>query len=91
MTLLLRVLSGSRLYGTWHENSDSDYYEVYDDNRRSTHTVDSSGDLTRWSLSTFTRIAYRGGHNALDLMFCPDDWPEVDLLLDFRRSFYANP
>lgn len=90
MTLLLRVLTGSRLYGTHHENSDWDWYEVHD-KIKAQHVIVNGQDVQRWPLSLFVSVAAKGGHNALDLMFCPSGWPEVDLLGDFRSSYYAEP
>lgn len=91
MTLLLRMIAGSRLYGTNRVDSDYDWYEIYDHCKpfHSAHGPD--GDITRWPLSMFMKIADKGGHNALDLMFASHDWCEVDLLKNFRNSYYANP
>ena len=90
MTLLLRMVAGSRLYGTARPDSDYDWYEIHDQGKPF-HQVSETGDITRWPLSMFMRVADKGGHNALDLMFAPRGWPEVDLLADLRLSYFANP
>ena len=91
MTLLLRTLTGSRLYGTNRPDSDYDWYEVHDHCKPFHSANGPSGDVTRWPLSLFMKIADKGGHNALDLMFSPVGWPEVDLLIDLRMSYVADP
>ena len=90
--LLLRMLAGSRLYGTAHAGSDYDWYEIVDQGKPFHRAHDPEyGDITRWPLSMLMRIAEKGGHNALDVMFAPRGWPEVDLLADLRESYVANP
>lgn len=89
--LLLRMVGGSRLYGTNRPDSDYDVYEIWDQCRPHHNAHGPSGDLTRWPLSMFMATAAKGGHNALDLMFAPDGWPEVDLLREMRLSYRANP
>lgn len=90
MLLLMRVLTGSRLYGTHRPDSDWDYYEIYD-KINSYHKVIDGNDVQQWSLSMLMRVADKGGHNALDVLFAPDGWPEVDLLREMRLSYRANP
>ena len=90
--LLLRMVAGSRLYGTHHANSDWDIYEIVDLGKPFHRAHDPEfGDITRWNLSMLMRIAAKGGHNALDVLFAPKGWPEVDLIEDLRLSYRADP
>jgi hypothetical protein len=90
MTLLLRMVTGSHLYGTARPDSDLDIHEIHD---RGTayHESKEGKDYTRWAVTQWMSICDRGGHNALDLMMAPEDWPEVDLIKEFRLSYKANP
>lgn len=90
MTLLLRVPVGSVLTGFAVPTSDIDWIEVYDKHTSQHHKKDGL-DVTRWDLSTFTRILNDGGHNALEACFAPDHLYDVDLLRDWRHSFHADP
>lgn len=93
MTLLLRMVTGSRLYGTHRPDSDWDRYEIHDKIKASHKLggVRNDQDVMQWSLSLFMKVAAKGGHNALDLMFADPGWPEVDLIPDLRASFVADP
>lgn len=91
MVVLLRVLQGSRLYGTNKPDSDYDYYEIVDKGKpyhRAHHPTE--GDITRWPLSMFLRFADKGGHNALQMMFADHEWCEIDLIKDFREAYRTN-
>lgn len=90
MTLLLRMLTGSRLYGTHTDNSDYDWYEIHD-KIKPQHVIVDGQDVQRWPLSLFMSVAAKGGHNALDLMFASPEHPVVDLLWPLRASYRANP
>lgn len=90
MVLLLKMLTGSRLYGTARPDSDYDWYEVYD-HIKPQHKIVDGDDVQRWPLSLFMKISDKGGHNALDLMFADRGWPVVDLLWPLRASYVANP
>lgn len=90
-TLLFRMVGGSHLYGTCHAGSDFDHYEIWDKCKPFHEAHGDGEDITRWPLSMLMRIADKGGHNALDVMFTPHEWAEVDLIGDLRASYRANP
>lgn len=90
MTLLLRAVAGSRLYGTYREDSDWDWYEVYD-HIRAKQTIRAGQDVTRMPLSQWILLAEKGTHQALDAMWAPPEYTEVDLLQDFRLHFRPDP
>lgn len=92
-TLLLRCLTGSRLYGTVldEKTADYDYIEVYDKLVKSKHSIKDDQDVQKWSLSTLMKIAWAGGHNAHDVMWAPRGWCEPDLLTDMRLGFRVDP
>lgn len=87
--LLLRTLAGSRLYGTNQPYSDFDYYEVYDDIKPS-QTIKDGVDITRMPFEKWLYLCHKGSHQALDAMWCPPEFAEVDELWYFR-SRYRNP
>lgn len=89
--LILRCLTGSRLYGTASESSDWDYINVWDKLSKSKHKIKDDQDEQHWSLSTFMKLAINGGHNSHDVMWSPRGVPEVDLITDMRLGFRINP
>ena len=82
------MLVGSHLYGTAHEGSDFDWYEVYDrlpqGSRSSQQTISGDQDVVRINLSTFMAQADKGVPQTLEVMFAPADWPEVDKFKHMR-------
>ena len=90
--LLLRLLVGSHLYGTAHEGSDFDWYEVYDRLERWERRQVIAGDLdvVRVDLSTFMAQADKGVPQTLEVMFAPADWPEVDVIRDMRVRWFPD-
>ena len=92
--LLLRLLVGSHLYGTAHEESDFDWYEVHDTapTRRggASQTISGDQDVLRIGLSAFMRQADSGVPQALEVMFAPADWPEVDVIRDMRVRWFPD-
>lgn len=79
MTLLLRTIHGSRLYGLHHDGSDYDYFEVHGfDKFRSKQSVVDGVDTLRVSLDTFIRRASAGSPQALEAMWSHK--AEVDLI-----------
>ena len=90
MTLLLRALAGSRLYGTASAHSDYDWYEVHDSIRANQRKVGDT-DTIKMPLSQWLRLAESGTHQALDAMWCPPQYTEVDLLTAFRLSWRPDP
>lgn len=87
--MLLRLLIGSHLYGTAHEDSDFDWYEVHH-GIRSKQEISGSVDTTRFSLGEFMRQADKGVPQALEVMFSPIGWPEVDKIEALRLGFRVN-
>ncbi|HLS02176.1 MAG TPA: hypothetical protein VK054_09390 [Beutenbergiaceae bacterium] len=90
MVLLFRMRSGSHLYGTNTAASDEDWFEVYDRLpgwKQSAQKIFGDQDVTRVGLGEFVRQAEKGVPQALEAMFAPDDWPEVDLISAYRRSW----
>lgn len=87
--LLLRVLTGSRLFGFHTPSSDWDYLEVTDSTVRRGHTL-ADTDGAQWGLGTFMRVASKSSHNALDAMFAPDEFCEVDVIKDLRHGFRCD-
>lgn len=90
MTVLLRTVSGSHLYGLAHAGSDLDYYEVVDTNptvRRSysRQTIADGIDTTTVALSTWLRQVDAGVPQACEAMMAPS--PEIDLMPHLRNSF----
>lgn len=91
--LLLRLLVGSHLYGTAHEGSDFDWYEVHDrlqGRRGAIQTISGDQDVLRIGLSAFMRQADSGVPQALEVMFAPADWPEVDMIRDMRVRWFPD-
>lgn len=88
--MLLRAVAGSRLYGTHRPDSDFDFYEVHD-RIRNKQTIRDGVDTIRVNLSDWIRYAEKGTHQALDAMWCPPEYTEVDVLREFRLSFRPDP
>lgn len=87
--LILRTLHGSRLYGLDHEGSDWDWYEVHDGGRiRQRITGDQ--DVTRIGLSDWLAQCDKGVPQALEAMFAPARFAEVDVMGRYRAGFRAN-
>ena len=89
MKLLLRLRTGSHLYGLNHKDSDEDWLEIWDKCKPSQSFINNQ-DITRWNLSMFMRVADKGGHNALEVLMARHSWCDVDLLKDFRESYIAS-
>lgn len=90
MTVLLRTVSGSHLYGLAHAGSDLDYYQVVADNptvRRSysRQTIADGIDTTTVNLSTWLHHVQAGVPQACEALMAPT--PEVDLIEAFRKSY----
>ena len=88
--MLLRAVAGSRLYGTHRPDSDFDYYEVHD-RIRARQTIVGSQDVTRMPLSQWLLLCEKGTHQALDAMWAPPDYCEVDRLTSFRTGYRVDP
>lgn len=94
MTLLLRSVAGSRLYGTSRPESDLDYYEVHSSLPsvsglyKTQQTIVNGVDTTMVSLSQFIELARSGSHQALDAMF--SEQVEVDKIEALRQGYRAG-
>ena len=94
MTLLLRSIAGSHLYGTSRPESDLDYYEVhsvlpsFSGLYKTQQTIIDGVDVTKVSLSHFMELARIGSHQALDAMF--SEKVEVDKIEALRRGYRAG-
>lgn len=88
--LLLRALSGSRLYGTHRPDSDWDFYEVHD-HVRPRQSKSGDLDVIRMPLSKWLRLCEAGTHQALDAMWCPPRLTTVDKLTAFRLAWRPDP
>lgn len=69
--VLLSTLTGSRLYGLHHANSDWDHYAVVLDDVKSKHKVVGEEDVALHSLRTFTSQVARGVPQALEALWSP--------------------
>ena len=88
MTLLLRTIHGSRLYGLHHDGSDYDYFEVHGfDKFHSKQSIVNGVDTVRVSLDTFIRRASAGSPQALEAMWSRQ--AEIDLI-PWRWSFQPD-
>lgn len=94
MTLLLRSVAGSHLYGTSRPDSDLDYYEVHSELfkpggfHKTQQTIVDGVDVTKVSLSQFIDLCRIGSHQALDAMF--SEQVEVDKIEAFRKGYRAG-
>lgn len=89
MKLLLRTISGSRLYGLSHAGSDEDWIEVYGwDKGRGVQKIKDGQDVTRASFDSFMRYCDKGVPQYLEAMFSPV--AEVDEISAFRQSYTPN-
>ena len=63
--LLLRSVAGSRLYGTFTENSDFDFFEVHDHIKPNQRKLADGIDTIKMPLSHWLRLCEKGSHQAL--------------------------
>lgn len=87
---LLRLVHGSHLYGTAHENSDLDTYAVYSGKGKSKQTITGDDDVIVHSLDSFLIQASKGVPQALEAMFAPQEavlHSEIEYL---RSRFVAS-
>lgn len=92
MTLLFRTTHGSRLYGLNHAGSDQDSYEVWSSlpGARVLHTVDNGRDVYQVSLGYWLRQAADGVPQALEAMFAPDRFVDIDHLAGLRAGYRVH-
>lgn len=77
--ILAKTLTGSRLYGTHHDQSDWDYSIIHLDPTRTGHRkydnqsqkFQGDDDNQRRSLHSFVMSCYKGSPNDLDTLFSP--------------------
>lgn len=93
MTVLLRTVHGSHLYGLAHENSDRDVYEVIATKRTKRkrnikQTIEGKLDKTVVDMSTFMHMVDECVPQALEALWTPV--PEIDLISEFRKNYRVN-
>lgn len=87
MTLMLRTLSGSRLYNTAKPGSDEDWFEVYLHKQKTSQSIVGGDDRVKMSLSTFLTRAGSGSPQCLEAL-----WSEMDYIdnMPWRWNFHPN-
>lgn len=93
MTVLLRTIHGSHLYGLAHKGSDKDIYEVIATKRTARkrnikQTIVDGVDKTVVDLSTFMHMVDECVPQALEALWTPV--AEVDKLHEFRTQYRVN-
>lgn len=74
MTLLLRTIHGSHLYGLNHASSDVDFYEVWSDDAfrgKAKQSIVGNNDTVKVSLSEFMRQCHKGVPQSLEALYSP--------------------
>lgn len=99
---LVKVLSGSRLYGTNTDFSDWDVLEVFlepkscilglDAYPKNTQVKDEFYDLRRFPLKSFLKLAREGHHLAIETLFAPPITHTLEWtwLRDLRHLFLSK-
>lgn len=100
---ILLTLTGSRLYGLSHANSDMDFYRVVPDEHywpaigawpsgnpkfKSRQHINNGIDELTLSAKTFMQYAYEGAPQALEAMF--SQIATIDKLEAFRKDYFAG-
>jgi predicted nucleotidyltransferase len=93
MTVLLRTIHGSHLYGLAHDGSDKDIYEVVETKRTKKkrnikQTIVNGVDKTVVDLSTFMHMVDECVPQALEALWTPV--AEVDKIHEFRTNYRVN-
>ena len=91
MDIVLKTIHGSKLYGTSHKDSDSDYYVVVNNRRlrrRAHQTIVDGVDTLTIDLSYWLHLCEEGVCQALEALFAPA--PEIDVIADLRASYKCN-
>lgn len=91
--VLFKTISGSRLYGLEHEDSDYDYYTVVDKvkNRKAHYTkqtIIDDQDSTVVDFGTWVDLCQKNTPQALEAMFSQK--AEIDHIKEFREAFRAG-
>lgn len=94
VTVLLKTVHGSHLYGFARPDSDLDYYTVVSDNptRRphySTQTIRDGLDSNVLDLSTFLHQVHIGVPQACEALY--SRMAEIDLISDLRQATILGP
>lgn len=93
MNIIYKTVSGSRLYGLAHADSDYDYYTVVDKPRTKKaryikHSIVDGIDSTYVDFGTWVNLCQAGIPTALEAMFSQQAM--VDDIADFRADFVAG-
>lgn len=99
---IVRVMCGSRLYGTDHSDSDYDFRSVHVPTVKSLilgtgrqHWKGTEGDLASFSVQKFVAMAMEGQPSAIEMLHAPQ-WalssvtPDWTLFRDLRRQFHSK-
>ena len=87
MTVLLKTVHGSHLYGLNHEGSDLDYY-IITSSGNSKQSIKDGIDTNTVSFDKFVRLCFDGVPQALEAMF--SQVAEIDEIPYFRNGYRAG-
>lgn len=102
MIQLLKVLTGSRVYGTSHENSDYDYRGIYlqptEEILKINGYIDNikiNKDYSTWEIKRFLELAIQGNPTAMEILFTSEKHiiekdNIIDILLDNKHLFLTK-
>ena len=90
MSILLRTVHGSHLYGLSKPGSDLDYYVVVDGKNKKVNkqTIVNGVDTNVVCLDTFLSLCQKGVPQALEALYSP--YATVDGIPYIRHTFYAH-
>lgn len=102
-TIIFKGIFGSRLYGTYDENSDTDIKGVFLPNLRSlviakytdSYTIDGANDEQMLSIHKFFNLLKKGEMTAMDMIHVPEEFSLVNSnewknIRDMRSMFYTK-
>lgn len=75
--LILETITGSRLYGFSHDESDHDYYQVVSEGRNK-QTIANGYDTTRLNIGSFVGHVAKGVPQAMEALYSPLKWVHSD-------------
>lgn len=87
MTVLLKTVHGSHLYGLNHEGSDLDYY-IVTSSGNSKQSIKDGIDTNTVSFDKFVKLCFDGVPQALEAMF--SQVAEIDEISYFRNGYRAG-
>lgn len=67
--IILRTITGSRLHGTSHDNSDYDFFTVVTEDIKTKSTTSPHEDNVLMSYSTFSELVRKGSPRELEALF----------------------